>query len=113
VIESVRGSDYLLLVTEPTPFGLNDLRLAVGMARALGLPFSVVINRSGWTDGLVADYCAAEEIEILARIPDDRKLAEACSRGQCVPYILETYSGELEGIAVRIGAFSAEGAGSI
>ncbi len=81
VIESVRGTDFVVLVTEPTPFGLHDLRLAVGMTHALGLRFGVVVNRAGAGDGRVAEYCRAEGIEMLAEIPEDRGIAEACSRG--------------------------------
>lgn len=104
VIESVKGCDSLLLVTEPTPFGLNDLGLAVGMAGALSLPFGVVINRAGDTDGLITDYCAGEGIEIIARIPNDRAIAEACSRGECAPYILGHYRDEIAEIAGRVAA---------
>jgi MinD superfamily P-loop ATPase len=82
VIESVRGCDLLLLVTEPTPFGLHDLKLAVEMARALGLAFGVVVNRADAGDREVWDYCEHQRIAVLAEIPDDRAVAEAYSRGQ-------------------------------
>ncbi len=81
VIESIKGTDYVLLVTEPTPFGLNDLKLAVEMVRVLRLPFGVVINRSDIGDEQVRDYCQADGIAILAEIPDDRRLAEAYAQG--------------------------------
>jgi len=81
VIESVRGADMVLLVTEPTPFGLNDLRLAVEMVRAMKLPFAVLINRADVGDRKVQEYCRREWIEILAEIPDDRRVAEAYSKG--------------------------------
>ena len=81
VIESVRGADFVLLVTEPTPFGLHDLGLAVEMVRALRLPFGVVINRSGMGNGETGDYCRRRQIEVLAEIPEDRRVAEAYSRG--------------------------------
>jgi MinD superfamily P-loop ATPase len=81
VIQTVRGADYVLLVTEPTPFGLHDLTLAVEMLRALSQPFGVVVNRAGSGDSRVHDYCRAERIELLAEIPDDRRVAEAYSRG--------------------------------
>jgi MinD superfamily P-loop ATPase len=80
-VASVQGSDACLLVTEPTPFGLHDLKLAVEMVRALGVPFGVVINRDGAGDGRVEVWCAEEAIPILARIPESRPLAEAYSRG--------------------------------
>lgn len=82
VIESVRDCDFVILVTEPTPFGLNDLKLAVEMIRALKLPFGVVINRADIGDSETRSYCQVNRIEILAEIPDDRRIAEAYSRGQ-------------------------------
>ena len=81
VIESVRDADYVLLVTEPTPFGLNDLKLAMDMVRTMKLPMGVVINRAGSGDGQTAEYCRSEGIDVLAEIPDDRRVAEAYSRG--------------------------------
>jgi len=82
VVETMRGTDMALMVTEPTPFGLHDLRLAVQVARdELGLPVGVVINREGVGDRGVDDYCAAENIPILLRIPLDRRIAEAYSEG--------------------------------
>lgn len=102
VIESVRGCDLLLLVTEPTPFGLHDLKLAVEMARALRLRFGVVVNRADVGDREVWDYCRRQRIAILAEIPDDRAVAEAYSRGEmaaeCVPHVAERISGLLETI---------------
>jgi MinD superfamily P-loop ATPase len=82
VIESVRSSDLVLLVTEPTPFGLYDLGLAVEMARTLTLPVAVVLNRCDIGDDQVRQYCMARRISILAEIPDDRAIAEAYSRGE-------------------------------
>ncbi len=84
VVESVRDCDYLVLVTEPTPFGLNDLKLAVDMARAVHRPFGVVINRFDIGDDRVEHYCRQEQICLLGRIPDDRHIAEAYSRGELV-----------------------------
>lgn len=81
VIESIKGADYVLLVTEPTPFGLNDLQLAVEMVRELGLTFAVVINRCDIGDDRVVSYCQQQEIEILLEIPNDRLVAEAYSQG--------------------------------
>jgi len=81
VISSVRNADLVLLVTEPTPFGLNDLKLAVDMLKALNLPSAVVINRADMGDDQTRDYCRERGIDILAEIPDDRQVAEAYSRG--------------------------------
>lgn len=82
VVEGMRGADLVLLVTEPTPFGLHDLRLAVEVARGeMGLPVGVVINRNGVGDRGVDEYCAAEGIPILMRIPLERRIAAAYSEG--------------------------------
>lgn len=81
VIAALRGSDFVLLVTEPTPFGLHDLKLAVETVRLMGIPFAVVINRADIGDNRVAAYCREEAIPILLEIPDDRRIAEAYSRG--------------------------------
>lgn len=81
VIESVKGSDFVMLVTEPTPFGLNDLELAVGMLRELKLPFGILINQVGLGDDRVHRYCAKEKVPILLEIPYSREIAELYSRG--------------------------------
>ncbi len=82
VIEAISETDFVILVTEPTPFGLNDLKLAVGMVREIGLPFAVVINRSDIGDSSTEEYCQKENIEILMSIPFDRRVAESYSRGE-------------------------------
>jgi MinD superfamily P-loop ATPase len=81
MIESVKGSDFVILVTEPTPFGLNDLRLAVEVVRILGIPFGVIINCDGIGDDGVKEYCQEEHIPLLLSIPWRREIAEAYSRG--------------------------------
>ena len=81
VVEAVKGSDFCLLVTEPTPFGLNDLALAVDMLSKLNIPCGVVINRDGVGDSKVEEYCHKEGIPILLRIPLDIKIAQLYSRG--------------------------------
>ncbi|MCD6250234.1 MAG: ATP-binding protein [candidate division Zixibacteria bacterium] len=81
VIEAINGTNFVILVTEPTPFGLNDLKLAVGMMREIDLPFGVVINRSDIGDNRTDEYCHDEKIDILMKIPFDRKIAEAYSQG--------------------------------
>lgn len=91
VIEAVKDSDFILLVTEPTPFGLNDLELAVGMARELGIPFAVTINRYDIGNDDVKKYCLREHIEIFLEIPNDRRIAEAYSRGEMAVRVLPEY----------------------
>ena len=81
VVEAVKESDFCLLVTEPTPFGLNDLKLAVEMLRKLTIPCGVVINCADIGDEEVERYCKDEDIPILMTIPWDRRIAEAYSRG--------------------------------
>jgi len=87
VIETVRGSDFCLLVTEPTPFGLNDLELAVGMAEKLDVPIGVVVNRADVGDRGVWGFCSEKDIPILMEIPMDQRIAELYSRG--VPFVRE------------------------
>ena len=87
VIESVNEVDYVILVTEPTPFGLHDLKLAVEMVRTMGLPFGVVINRDGIGDDGVEKFCQAEKIKILLKIPHDEEIARWYSKG--IPFINE------------------------
>jgi MinD superfamily P-loop ATPase len=82
MIAAVRGADFVLLVTEPTPFGLHDLRLAVETVRMLGIPLGVVVNRMGVGDDRVHRWCRGEGVPILMEIPDDRRIAEAYSRGE-------------------------------
>lgn len=84
VVAALRGVDFVLLVTEPTPFGLNDLKLAVGLVREMKLPFAVVINRHGIGNQETEEYCRAEGIEVVATIPDDRRIAEAYSSGRMI-----------------------------
>jgi MinD superfamily P-loop ATPase len=81
VIESMKGSDFVCLVTEPTPFGLNDLKLAVETVRELNIPFGVIINCDGIGDDSVNKYCQEENIPLLLSIPWSRGIAESYSRG--------------------------------
>jgi MinD superfamily P-loop ATPase len=87
VIETMHAADFVLLVTEPTPFGLHDLKLAVNVAKTLGLRMGVVLNRDGVGDKGIEKYCTREGLPILLRIPLDRRIAVAYSNG--VPLVLE------------------------
>lgn len=84
VMSAMRGADFVLLVTEPTPFGLHDLQLAVEAVRTLGIPAGLVINRADLGNSAVRDYAAAEGLEILLEIPFERRFAEAYSRGKSI-----------------------------
>ncbi|MBN1663286.1 MAG: ATP-binding protein [Deltaproteobacteria bacterium] len=88
VIASMKGADFVLLVTEPTPFGLHDLKLAIGAVRILGIPCGLVINRSDIGDDRVKAYAKEENIPVLMEIPFDRRIAEAYSRGDMVVDVL-------------------------
>jgi MinD superfamily P-loop ATPase len=84
VIETMKPADFILLVTEPTPFGLNDLKLAVGAARILNIPCGLVINRSDIGDDKVKEFANREDLPVLLEIPFDRRIAEAYSRGDMI-----------------------------
>ncbi len=82
VIAAMKGADFVLLVTEPTPFGLHDLKLALGAVRILGIPCALVINRADLGDDKVKEYARKESIPVLMEIPFQREIAEAYSRGE-------------------------------
>jgi MinD superfamily P-loop ATPase len=82
VVETIRGADFVLLVTEPTPFGLHDLKQVAEITRELGLPTGVIINRDGIGDNAVQAYCEEMNLPILMRIPMERRIAEAIAVGK-------------------------------
>ncbi|MBN1973305.1 MAG: ATP-binding protein [Sedimentisphaerales bacterium] len=102
VIQAVKGSDFVLLVTEPTPFGLNDLKLAVGMVKELQIPFAVVINRSDPNQKMINEYCREENIQIIFELPDDRRIAEAYSVGKMIIDALPDHKKEFTGLYEKI-----------
>jgi MinD superfamily P-loop ATPase len=105
LVETLRGVDYVLLVTEPTPFGLHDLRLTMDVARdQLALPVGVVVNRDGVGDASVDDYCHEAGIPILLRIPLDRRIAEGLSEGHPLVQILPEYMPLFRALLQRIAA---------
>ena len=113
VVETMRDADFVLMVTEPTPFGLHDLRLAVQVARdELGIPVGVVVNRDGIGDSGVDEYCAAEEIPILMRIPLDRRIGEAISDGHVLVDALPEYRTAFQDLYGKIAGLVAGQAGS-
>ncbi|MHA1167318.1 MAG: ATP-binding protein [Candidatus Hodarchaeales archaeon] len=87
VIEAVKGVDYCILVTEPTPFGEHDLRIAVDVMKSLKIPFGVVINRDGVGDDRIEKYCQEEGIPVLMRIPHDERIMKLYARG--IPFVEE------------------------
>ncbi|MGE0089708.1 MAG: ATP-binding protein [Bacteroidales bacterium] len=84
VIEATKDADFILLVTEPTPFGLHDLNLAIETMQELKKPFAVIINRYGIGNDDVIDYCQKNSIPIVAKIPNLRKIAELYSKGNLI-----------------------------
>jgi len=88
VIASMKGADFILLVTEPTPFGFHDLKLAVGAVKVLGIPCGLIINRSDLGDARVKAYAREEDIPLLMEIPFSRAIAEAYSRGEMIVEVM-------------------------
>lgn len=81
VVQSIEGCDYCVLVTEPTPFGLHDLKIAVQLVRKMGLPFGVVLNKASGSSRLIHEFCESEGIELLMEIPFSQDIAQGYSRG--------------------------------
>jgi MinD superfamily P-loop ATPase len=102
VVATLWGSDAVLLVTEPTPFGLHDLELAVGAVRELQLPMGLVINRADLGDRRVHDYAARENLPILLEIPFDREAAGAYARGQLLVEALPPWRDLMRGLLEKI-----------
>lgn len=100
-VETVKGCDHLILVTEPTPFGLNDLKLSVEAARAMGLDFSIVINKNDEEKekNIIHRFCDNEDIPVIAEIPYSRKIAVAYSSGEFRKMFTEIYAEELTEIS--------------
>ncbi len=113
VIEGVRNSDFVVLVTEPTPFGLHDLILAVEMVKKINLPYGVVINKTGLGDGEVEEYCQEKEIPILMKIPFSKDIAYLCSRGELLVSKLPHYKKSFQDCFLQIKSFIATGMGEI
>lgn len=102
VIESMRNTDFVLLVTEPTPFGLHDLKLAAGAVRLLNIPHGLVINRSDMGDDQVQAYAEREDIPVLLEIPFDRKIAEAYSKGELMVAAMPEWREKFIGLHQKI-----------
>jgi len=103
VIESIEGSDFTILVTEPTPFGLNDLKLAVGVGRELNVPMGVIINRADAGDDRVHEFCKKEGLPILLEIPLMREIARGYADGKTLIDILPQYRDRFLEVFERIG----------
>lgn len=95
VIEATKDADFVILVTEPTPFGLHDLKLAVETMKELKKDFGVVINRFGIGNNNVVEYCEKDNIPVLARIVNSRKVAELYSKGKLIYTKIPEFKEEL------------------
>jgi len=102
VVETVSGADVAVLVTEPTPFGLNDLKLAVNMTLKKRIPTCIVINRSDGTDSLIAEYAERVNVPIVGRIPFKREYAESYSSGTILTHIYPEFRENLLNIFSNI-----------
>ncbi len=102
VVETVKDVDLCVLVTDPTPFSINDLKLAVDMSREVGQEPVVIVNRADYRDNNLKEYLSREKLKVVAEIPDDRKIAETYSRGDLVIEKLPQYKKLFEEIADKI-----------
>jgi len=102
VVETVKEADLCVLVTDPTPFGINDLKLAVDMSRNIGQEPVVVVNRAEYYDDKLKDYCRDAKLEIIGEVPDDRRIAETYSVGDIVVEKLPQYRELFEKIAYKM-----------
>jgi MinD superfamily P-loop ATPase len=101
-VNAVMDSDAIVLVTEPTPFGLYDLSLAHQAFEAMGRPMGVVVNRSDIGNKEIYDYCRDNRLEILAQIPYSREIAEAYSRGEIISETSEAHRKLFQDLARRL-----------
>ena len=102
VIASMKDADFVLLVTEPTPFGLHALKLAVGAAHVLNIPLGLVINRSDLGDGKVKEYAHEINLPILMEIPFNREIAEAYSKGEMLVDVMPEWKDRFIGLHYKI-----------
>lgn len=103
VVETVHGSDFVVLVTEPTPFGLHDLKLSIDLLREMNIPFGVVINRAGIGNDDVKNHCESENIPVLVEIPNDIRIAKVYSSGRLIVNELPEYKALFNQLYSRIG----------
>ncbi|RKY38981.1 MAG: cobyrinic acid ac-diamide synthase, partial [Candidatus Omnitrophota bacterium] len=102
VVETVKNVDLCILVTDPTPFGINDLKLALQMSRSLSLEPVVLVNRAGIDDKQLKDYCTKENLEIIGEIPDDLEIAKVYSQGELVVERIPHYENVFKNLALKI-----------
>lgn len=107
-VEACKKSDFVILVTEPTPFGLNDLKLAVETIRVLDKKFAVVINRDGVGDNKVEEYCKEENIQIITKIKNDKNVAKLYSNGEVIYKNIAHFRTSLDEIVSFLGGIKWE-----
>ena len=110
VIAAMKDTDFVLLVTEPTPFGLHDLQLAVEAVNILGIPMGLVINRADMGDDKVRAYARAQNIPVLMEIPFDRQIAESYSRGEMFAQVLPEWRNRFRELIGQIETLAGKGA---
>lgn len=105
-VTTVKESDFVIFVTEPTPFGLNDLKIAIETITHIGIPYAVIINRSEDYENIITEYCHNENIDILLQIENSRKVAEVYSHGgtilDALPDLKEKISFMLKNVESRL-----------
>lgn len=109
VIAAMKDTDFVLLVTEPTPFGLHDLKLAVEAVKILKIPMGLVVNRADMGDDGVRDYAGSEGVPILMEIPYDRKIAECYSRGELFALTMPQWKARFRELHDRIASLAGKG----
>lgn len=102
VVSCLLDADFLILVTEPTPFGLHDLRLAVELGRILSVPLAVVVNRDGSGDTDIVGFCSEQDIRLVARIPFSREVAAAYARGDDLLAASETWASAIDAVYMTL-----------
>ena len=104
-VSAVEVADFAIIVVEPSPFGLSDMKLVVQLLRDMKIPFGVVINKFDEDENIVKKYCDNEKIEIIGTIPFDRKIAEAYSKGKIIAEALPEYRENFETILKRVKSY--------
>lgn len=104
-VSAVEVADFAIIVVEPSPFGLSDMKLVVQLLRDMKIPFGVVINKFDEDENIVKKYCDDEKIEIIGTIPFDRKIAEAYSKGEIIADALSEYRENFETILKRVKSY--------
>lgn len=104
-VSAVEVADFAIIVVEPSPFGLSDMKLVVQLLRDMKIPFGVVINKFDEDENIIKKYCDIEKIEIIGTIPFDRKIAETYARGEIIAEVLPKYRENFETILKRVKSY--------